>query len=336
MSGVAKRRVDDQRAMPGYVAPMKATLGELPSAAERAAWSYELKWDGMRVVTAIDGTDRRAWSGNHIEVTHRFPELEDIGSVMAGRPAILDGEVVVLDEAGRPDFGAMQTRMHVDDAAEARRRAATMPVVYMVFDVVHFDGHDLTSLPLDRRLDLLDQLFTDDQSWRRSVPSDDGVALLEVATRDQLEGVMAKRRDSRYVPGKRSPSWRKVKVRLHDELVVGGWLPGAGGRAGRLGALLVGYHDPDGTFRFAGRVGSGFNDAELTRLGDELAARARDDDPFDPPLRRMDAPGARFVQPELVVEVAYAGWTNDGRLRHPSYLGRRFDKAASDVVHPGR
>jgi bifunctional non-homologous end joining protein LigD len=312
---------------------MKATLGELPYENERGAWSYEVKWDGMRVVTCTDGHRVQMWSGNHIDVTVRFPELHGVAAAMAGRPAVLDGEVVAFDGTGRPDFSTMQTRMHVADAREAERRAAHTPVLYVVFDVMHFDGHDLTTLPWHQRMAVLDSVFEEGPAWQRSAVHDDGAALLEAVTAQRLEGIMAKRREAPYTPGRRSPSWRKIKVRYRGELVVGGWLPGAGNRAGRLGALLVGYHD-DGALRFAGRVGSGFTDTELTDLGARLDALAHDRDPFTPSLTRADAPGARFVRPELVVEVAWGDWTPDGRLRHPSYLGRRFDKDASEVTRP--
>lgn len=320
--------------MPSFIPPMKATLGDLPPPAEREAWSYEVKWDGMRVITCTDGTRAQMWSGNRIDVTVRFPELVDIGGAVAGKAAVLDGEVVAFDASGRPDFATMQTRMHVADAREAARRAQHTPVLYVVFDLLHFDGHDLTPLPFDRRTALLDELVDEGAAWRRSTRHDDGEALLDAVTAQRLEGVMAKRRDAPYAPGRRSPSWRKIKVRPRGEVVVGGWLPGSGARAGRLGALLVGFYDDDGVLRFAGRVGSGFSDTELAELGALLEQLETGVDPFTPPLTRADAPGARFVRPELVVEVAFSEWTPDGRMRHPSYLGRRFDKAATEVGRP--
>ena len=312
---------------------MKATLGELPFENERDAWSFEVKWDGMRVITATDGEHLQMWSGNHIDVTVRFPELHGVAGALAGRPAVIDGEVVAFDADGRPDFSTMQTRMHVADAREAERRAAHTPVLYVVFDVMHFDGHELVTLPWQQRRDVLESVFEEGGAWQATAVHEDGAALLEAVTARRLEGIMAKRRESPYTPGRRAPSWRKIKVRYRGELVVGGWLPGAGNRSGRLGALLVGYYD-GGALRFAGRVGSGFSDSELDDLGAHLAAIAVDDDPFEPRLKRIDAPGARFVRPELVVEVAWGDWTPDGRLRHPSYLGRRFDKDASEVTRP--
>jgi bifunctional non-homologous end joining protein LigD len=320
--------------LPPYVAPMKATLGELPYSNDRDAWSYEVKWDGMRIVACTDADRVQLWSGNHIDVTVRFPELVALGDAVAGRPAVLDGEVVAFAPDGRPDFSTLQTRMHVAQAREAQRRSLETPVLYVVFDIVHFDGHDLTSLPWHQRMGVLDSVFEEGPGWQRSNAHDDGAALLDAVTTAKLEGLMAKRRDSPYTPGRRSPSWRKIKVRHRGELVVGGWLPGNGARSGRLGALLIGYHDDDGALRFAGRVGSGFSDRELGDLGERLDALATSDDPFTPRLARADAPGARFVRPELVVEVAWGDWTPDGRLRHPSYLGRRFDKDASEVRRP--
>lgn len=328
----ASRGARAQR-VPAFVAPMKAVTSELPPAIEEAAWSYEVKWDGMRIIACTDGAALQLWSGNRIDVTHRFPELASVTAAMGGRAAVLDGEVVAFDIAGLPRFSTLQGRMHIDDPKEALRRAATVPIQYMVFDIVHFDGHDLTSLPFTQRVAVLDELFEEDGAWHRVSRHDNGTDLLDAVRAQRLEGLMAKRRDSPYAPGRRSPSWRKVKVRNHAEFVVGGWLPGAGARSGRLGALLVGYYE-DGRLVFAGRVGSGFNDNELDTVAALLADVARDGDPFTPPLRRVDAPGAHFVEPRMVVEVAYADWTNDGRLRHPSYLGRRFDKDPRSITRP--
>jgi bifunctional non-homologous end joining protein LigD len=160
-----------------------------------------------------------------------------------------------------------------------------------------------------------------------------GRDLLDAAQANRLEGVMAKRLDSHYRPGKRSPSWRKVKVRPRQEFVIGGWQPGAGNRTGALGSLLLGYHNPTtGELRYAGKVGTGFTSAELTRLGRLLDERATTEPPFSPSPPRPVARTARWVRPELVAEVAFAEWTHDDTLRHPSYLGLRIDKDAADVV----
>jgi bifunctional non-homologous end joining protein LigD len=163
---------------------------------------------------------------------------------------------------------------------------------------------------------------------------DDGAALLAACTAQGLEGVMAKRIDSRYEAGRRSRTWVKAKVRRRQELVIGGWLPGERGRQGRIGAVLVGYHDRPGAgpLRFAGRVGTGFTDAELDRLAARFAPLHTDICPFAPPPSRAEAPGATWLEPELVCEVAFGEWTGEGRLRHPSYLGLRVDKDPDDVV----
>ena len=319
--------------LPRTLVPMKATAGALP---EGDGWVYEVKWDGMRAVVFVEGDAVRVQSANERDVTASWPELEGLGRALPAQSAILDGELVATDQDGLPSFGRLQQRMHVANAAEARRRAGEVPVTYVVFDLLHLDGHDLTALPLADRRRLLEQMLEPSVSWRCSPVHDDGATLLAVAQERGLEGVVAKRADSPYEPGKRTRSWLKVKVRRRQEMVVGGWLAGEGGRAGRIGALLVGYHDragDGGPLRFAGRVGTGFTEAELARLAGILEPLTVDECPFDPPPARADiAKGATWVRPELVAELAFAEWTGDGRLRHPSYLGLRYDKAAADVT----
>jgi bifunctional non-homologous end joining protein LigD len=315
---------------------MKATSSEqLPVPADQ--WDYEVKWDGMRAVVFVDGTSLRVQSSNLLDVTAGWPELAALPAALGVRTAVLDGEIVATDDAGRPSFGRLQQRMHVASAAEARRRAGEVPVSYMVFDLLHLDGHELTGLPLTERRRVLQQVVDTGAAWRCSPVYDDGAALLDAATAQGLEGVMAKRPGSTYEIGRRSRNWLKVKVRRRQELVVGGWLPGEGGRAGRIGALLVGLHDPPGgPLRYAGRVGTGFTGAELERLAERFAPLAAEQCPFDPPPPRPVLRAARWLRPELVAEVAFGEWTADGLLRHPSYLGLRADKDASEVVRePG-
>ena len=255
---------------------------------------------------------------------------------LPARTALLDGELVATDPEGRPSFGLLQQRMHVTTPVEVAARAAEVPIAYVVFDLLHLDGHHLCDVPLTDRRRLLDQVLEPGPRWRVSPLHDDGPALLEAATTRGLEGVVAKRLDSRYEPGKRTRTWLKVKVRLRQEMVVGGWLPGEGNRSGRIGALLVGYHDAPGDggpLRFAGRVGTGFKDAELTRLAGLFDELATDDCPFDPPPPRAEIlRGPRWIRPELVAELEFGEWTHDDRLRHPSYLGLRDDKDPRDVT----
>jgi len=316
------------------LAPMKATTGPLPAG---DGWAYEIKWDGMRVLADVTPDGVRAWSANGLDAGPSFPELEALAPALAPLDALLDGEVVALDAGGRPSFERLQGRMHVSSAAEARRRAADIPVAYVVFDLLRLGGHDLTGRPWSERRRLLDQI-ADDLPPGVDVAQvyDDGPSLLAGADRQGLEGVVAKRTRSTYVPGARTRDWVKVKVRRHDELVVGGWSGGAGNRDGRLGSLLVGFHvtPGDGVLRYAGRVGSGFTSAELDRMGARLAALAADTCPFEPPPPPLHRRGAHWLRPEVVVEIAYGEWTSEGRLRHPVYLGERPDVDAARVVRP--
>lgn len=317
--------------LPRSLVPMKATNGVLP---EGPGWTYEVKWDGMRALCFVEAGSVRVQSYNERDVTVSWPELAGLAAALPAEAALLDGELVATDERGRPSFGLLQQRMHLTNPAEVARRATDVPVAYVAFDLLHLDGHSLLDLPLTDRRRLLDQVLEPAPRWRTSPLGDDGPALLEATRAQGLEGVVAKRLDSRYEPGKRTRTWLKVKVRLRQEMVVGAWVPGAGNRSGRIGALLVGYHDGiGGPLRFAGRVGTGFGDAELDRLTARFAELTQDGCPFEPPppateLRR----GPRWLRPELVAELELAEWTADGRLRHPSYLGLRTDKAAAEVT----
>lgn len=315
---------------------MKATSGPLPTG---PAWVYELKWDGMRLLVEVDGTGAgdgvRAWSANGREATATYPELAALGPALAPVACTLDGEVVAIGPDGRPNFGRLQHRMHVTLAADARRRAAEVPVELIVFDLLRLDGHDTTGLAWRDRRRLLEGLADDmPPGTSLSTVFDDGEALLAATRQQGLEGVVAKRADTPYVPGSRTRSWVKVKVRRRQELVVGGWAPGEGRRADGLGSILLGYHDAPGSpeLRYAGRAGSGFSDAELDRFAALLAPLAIDACPFTPRPPALHARGAHWVRPELVVEVEFGEWTGDGRLRHPVYLGRRADVDPSDVV----
>ncbi|MCU1354255.1 MAG: polymerase LigD, ligase domain protein [Acidimicrobiales bacterium] len=311
---------------------MKAISGPLP---DDDGWSYEVKWDGMRVLAFVDG-GVRLLSANGIDVTTRFPELGGLADALDGQRSVLDGEVVALDTAGRSDFGHLQRRMHVADPAEARRRASTVPVTYMAFDVLHLDDHPTLDLAYEQRRSLLGDLVEAGPSWQAPRHlTGDGATLLAAAAEQGLEGLVAKRTASRYEPGRRSPAWRKLKVRREQEVVIGGWTEGTGNRAGRLGALLVGVHDegdPDGPLRFAGGVGTGFTAETLEQITSALAPLASDDCPFAPPLPRTVLRGAHWVEPVLVAQVAFGEWTADAHLRHPSFLGLRYDKAPGDVI----
>jgi bifunctional non-homologous end joining protein LigD len=301
-------------------------------------WAYEMKWDGMRAIVAVrDGrvtiTSR---AGN--DATARFPELAGLGVALAGTDAVLDGELVALDDAGVPSFERLQPRMQARSAAAVRAAAAEQPVVFMAFDVLAVAGHDTTGLPYSERRALLERLELAGPSWQTPpVAQGDGATARATAEHLGLEGVVAKRLDSVYLSGRRSDAWRKVKVHRGQELVVGGWLPGNGRLAGRLGSLLVGFHD-DGardadTLRYAGRVGSGIDERARAQLEDALRGhergRANDASPF---VGAPRLPGAVWVEPFLVVEVRFHEWTTAGVLRAPRFRGVRVDKPACEVV----
>jgi bifunctional non-homologous end joining protein LigD len=295
---------------------MKATAGELP--VDDADWAYEVKWDGYRTLAFIEAGTVRLQSSNLLDVTTRWPELAGLGRHVNADTCVLDGEVVATDPDGQPRFELLQ-------------RGAG-PVTYMLFDVLSINGMDTTALPYEQRRNLLEQLVEPGDRWR--VPPmqvGDGAALYAATAERHLEGVVAKRLGSRYVPGRRSPDWRKIKHRAEQEFVVGGWRPGSGNRATTFGALLVGYYDT-AHLRFAGSVGSGFDERTLDFLTPWLRAGGRAACPFEPPPPRYYAIHASWVPPELVVQVAFTEWTRDGLLRHPVFIGVRDDRPPREVT----
>lgn len=312
------------------IQPMKAASGELPVG---DGWVHEIKWDGMRAIAFIEDGELRLQTTNLKDATNSFPELDPLAEALSGYDSVvLDGEIVAFDPDGRVSFRQMQHRMHVADRSDAARRAVTNPATFIVFDLLHLNGNDTFSVPFVDRRRLLDQILEPGPNWQVSTLYTDGAAdLLAVVTEQQLEGLVSKRESSIYEPGKRSRQWRKVKPRLRQEFVVGGWLAGDGNRASTLGSVLVGWYD-NNELRFAGRVGSGFTGADLTEWMGLLAPISRPDSPFVDPVPPKPGRPTHWVEPQLVVEVAYGEWDAVGHLRHPSYLGRRVDKAAEDVV----
>ncbi|MEO6469657.1 MAG: non-homologous end-joining DNA ligase [Acidimicrobiia bacterium] len=291
-------------------------------------WSYEMKWDGVRAIALVGPktVELRSRTGN--EITLRYPELQPLAQALGPTTAVLDGEIVAIDEQGRSNFQRLQSRMHLRDPTAVARVASQVPVTFMIFDLLWFDGHQLTELAYADRRALLDRLGARGDAWDTPPSGLDGDLAFSTRARLGFEGIVAKRLDSQYESGRRSPSWRKVKHQHRQEFVVGGWVPGQGGRASRIGALLLGVYDADGALRYAGKVGTGFSDAELDRLGSELATRPSDTSPFtDRDLPR----DSQFVNPQMVVEVRFTEWTELQHLRHPSYLGRRTDKDPRDV-----
>jgi bifunctional non-homologous end joining protein LigD len=315
--------------MPTKIAPMLARAGALPKDDHR--WAYEIKWDGVRAIAYYQPGELRLESRNLKDITDRYPELLRISSALGSHSAVLDGEIVAFDAAGRPSFAALQQRMHAPTRAQAKKLAKHTPVTYMVFDLLWLNGHSTMGLPYEQRRELLTALALDgEHSQTPDHVVGDGAALLSASAEQGLEGILAKRLNSTYEPGQRTGDWLKIKRVARQELVVGGWLPGKGKRQHTIGALLLGVHEAGGALRYVGRVGSGFNDAELTRLSGLLSPLQQAHSPFS----RGERPPreAVFCQPRLVVEVEFTQWTDGGSLRHPVYMGLRNDKAADEVV----
>jgi bifunctional non-homologous end joining protein LigD len=378
--------------MPAHLAPMLASPGRLPGAEE--GWAFEVKWDGVRALLYWHSGHPgrvRIESRNCKEIDARYPELHALGRQLGKHDAVLDGEIVAFDERGLPSFERLQKRMHLTSKSAIARAARELPVTYAIFDLLYLDGRPTIELPYHQRRELLERLRLKGAAWQVPVQRVGGGAELLAATAEQgLEGVIAKRLDSPYRPGERSEEWVKIKNVHRQEFVIGGWLPGKEGRAGQLGALLVGYyqsgetlafdrsgetlasgqsretlaphrrgetlapdrsgetlasgqHSPSGQhppvgqhdggqgLRYAGRVGTGFDESELRRLAGELEARSRPSSPFaahgvQPPRE------ARFVEPELVAEIEFSRWTRDRILRHSSYKGLRTDKPPAAVT----
>jgi len=328
--------------MPSRLEPMLAKPGQVPES-EADDWAYEIKWDGVRVLGYADHGRWCMLSRRLEDVSARYPELEPIAEALADHSAILDGEVVALDPEGRPRFQLIQSRMGLTSAAAVKARMKQTPVDYVIFDLLHLDGHCVRDLPYLARRELLEGLGLDGTRWRTPRYRDDGGSdLLEAARRQGLEGIVAKRCESPYRPGKRTGEWIKTRVWRRQEFVIGGYIPGEGRRAKRVGSLLVGYYDKRGselkrgeeqTLRFAGGVGSGLNEKQIDFLTKELHKRERPDSPFD--VGRPTGPKARFAvwcEPELVCEVSWTEWTNEGTLRQPAFKGMRDDKDFREVV----
>ncbi|MFE9179991.1 ATP-dependent DNA ligase [Streptomyces sp. NPDC007126] len=316
------------------IPPMLATPGTLPPATQDARWAYETKQDGQRVVVYLPGDGSvllRARSGQ--DITAAYPELAPLAAALGDTPAVLDGEVLALDERGRADFQLLQSRMGLAHApGRAAHRAAKVPVHLVLFDALHLAGRSLLRTPYAGRRERLTDLDLNGPSW--STPAalvGHGEQALRATREHGLEGLVCKRLDSVYEPGSRSRAWIKIRNMRSEDVVVGGWLPGKGRLGGLPGAVLVGQRAA-GRLRYVGGVGTGWSEDERTEMAGLLAAAASDVCPFDPVPR---VPGARWVVPRLVGEVRYSTRTREGMLRQPSWLRLRPDltpeESAADV-----
>lgn len=300
--------------------------------ADDANWSFEMKWDGVRVIADVTPASVRLTGRSGSDMTPAYPELAGLAGALGGLRAVLDGEVVVLDAAGRSRFEALAPRMHVRSLERARELARSSPVTFVAFDVLELDGTSTVGLPYVRRRELLESLELLGPRWQTSPAfTGPGSDVLAASRRLGLEGVVAKRLDSPYRPGRRSEEWIKVKNLRTQEVVIGGYTVGEGRRGTTFGALLLGLPVAGG-LAYAGSVGTGFD----ARMLDELAARLRlieqRDSPFVGPVDPRQVRAARWVRPELVGEVGFGEWTEEGRMRHPVWRGLRPDKRVAEVV----
>jgi bifunctional non-homologous end joining protein LigD len=309
--------------LPRAIAPLLASAAEAPPSG--GDWLHELKFDGYRILAFIEGAAVRLVSRNGLDWTDRFPRLATDLPHLAANTALVDGEVVHLDDNGASSFGGLQ---------KALSEGRTENLVYYAFDLLHLDGYDIAGVRLVDRKAALKKLigggvgnirFSDHQEGQ-------GAEFYRAACDHQIEGIVSKRRDSLYRPG-RSKSWLKVKCVNRDELLVIGFTDPAGSRVG-FGALVLGYYDEDGTLRYAGRCGTGYDTRLLNQLRRRLDALPKAPKPKSVP-KGTPLKGVHWVEPRLVAEVQYSGWTDDGMLRHAVFLGLREDKAPEEIVRPG-
>lgn len=310
--------------------PMLATPGKTAFDDER--WLFEPKWDGVRALAVCRGETRLlSRAGN--DVTAAYPELAGLADRLVALDAVLDGEIVAFD-GDRPSFERLQERMHARDRRRVERLAASTPVVFLAFDILTLDGRTVTGRPLDERRRLLEEILVPSASVQLT-PSvvGEGTALYETVAARGLEGIVAKKRSSRYEPGRRSPSWVKVKTVREADVVVAGWIEGEGRRAGGIGSLVCGVTDGD-RLRYVGRVGTGFTERALRDLAELLGPLERPTPPFPPDVVRSvpELRRARWVEPSVVVAVELRGLTAAGRLRAASFRGVRTDKTAAECT----
>ena len=318
---LAHRMKEQQRPQAGDLAPMLATEGSIDKL-KSTQWAFEGKWDGYRVLVDANHGQLNLRSRSGRDVTDEYLQFESLAADLADHHVILDGEAVALDASGVPSFGEMQNR------------ARSTRLEFWAFDILHLDGRSLLRAKYSDRRRLLEALA---EAGGLIVPdqlSGDGPEAMEYARKHRWEGVVAKKRDSTYQAGRRSSSWIKDKIWNTQEVVIGGWRQGEGGRSSGIGALMLGIPE-DGGLHFAGRVGTGFTEKELSKLKTILKPLETDESPFNARLSNLDAKGVTFVRPELVGEVRYSERTSDGRLRQPSWRGLRPDKAPSEVRWEG-
>jgi bifunctional non-homologous end joining protein LigD len=319
----------------GIIRPMMATL--VDDAFDDDAWIFEPKWDGVRAVaTCIDET--MLVSRNLRNVTAQYPELQRLHERLVSVEGMVDGEIVAMS-GGRPSFEKLQSRINLQNPRDIEQAMKKTPVTFIAFDLLYLDGRWLLEEPLRERKELLEDLVVPNERVQVSTYVEgDGRLLYEAAKQQHLEGVVGKRMDSHYYPGKRSRQWLKVKTTYNADVVIGGWTPGEGSRSKRFGALLVGAYD-DGELRFIGAVGTGFSQEMLDEMMEGLEEIRSDENPFgtDPSADRSawgkPVGDPRWVEPSLVAKVEFRELTSAGRLRAPSFKGLRDDKDPEDCLY---
>ena len=322
-----------KRPMPPTIHPMLAEAVDEPF--DGAEWLFEIKWDGYRAVAFIKDGKLRLVSRNQNELTQRFPELKDLPKFIQAKSAILDGEVVALDEQGRASFSLMQQRTGFRPGGRRVANKADVPVLYYAFDLLYLDGYDLRRVPLEERKGKLASLVVTGDSVRYSDHYEkQGKALFEMARAKGLEGILAKRRDSLYQE-RRTGEWLKIKIRHRLECVIGGYTEPEGSRA-HFGSIVLGLYDSQGRLIHVGQAGSGFDHKSLDAVSKLLKKRETKKNPFYGEVEALRK--VYWVKPELVAEIEYAEWTdgaNTGsgpKLRAPVFLGLRDDKDPQDCL----
>jgi bifunctional non-homologous end joining protein LigD len=313
--------------MPDQLRPMLARSGPLPPREEQ--FGFEVKWDGIRTVLYADHGHSELRGRNGSDFTPRYPEVRELARSLGSRRVVLDGEVVALDDQGRPSFERLQSRMHLASDSAVRRRMRDIPATYVIFDLLYLDGHTTMGLSYEERRELLEGLELEGPAWRTpAYHRGEGKALLAATRELGIEGIVAKKLDCPYQPGARASHWIKVKNVRTQDVVIGGWTPGEGGRGSSIGALAVGVMEGE-KLVYVGKVGTGFTEQTLALLRRELEPLRKDTSPFS---GRQPPKGTIFVEPQLVAHVEFREWTGSGTLRAPSFKGLRADVSPHECV----
>jgi len=324
-------RIGRKALMPRVVHPMLATL--VDGAFDDPQWLYEIKWDGYRAIAYLDGATIRLVSRNQNDLTAAYPELHHVGDYVKARNAILDGEIVALDEQGRPSFGLMQQRTGIGSGGRRiQRTRGDVPVVYYVFDLLYLDGYNVMSAELEQRKELLASILAPSDRVRYSDHYvGNGKALFQAAAQRELEGIMAKHRTSQYLQ-KRSREWLRIKIVKQQECVIGGYTDPRGSRE-NFGSVALGLYDEQGRLIHVGHAGSGFTEESHAELWKRLHVLKTKRSPFFGKVESTRP--VHFVRPELVAEIKFAEWTHEGqsggmKMRAPVFEGLRFDKKPTE------